>query len=222
MIDGDDTGAVPPSRGRFLTLEGLEGVGKTSNRSFVEERLRAAGARVLVTREPGGTPLGERLRTLVLEASGTMRAETELLLMTAARLEHVAQVIEPALARGEWVLCDRYLDASVAYQGGGRRLGTAFVAELHRRLGLTLAPDLTILLDMEVRTGLERMVARGALDRIEREGEAFFERARSAYLERARAEPERVAVVDAGRPLSEVQRSIEAVLVARLALPRAG
>ena len=206
------SGAAAGHRGRLVTLEGLEGVGKTTNREHVEERLRAAGHAVLATREPGGTPLGERLRALVLEAGSGLRAETELLLMTASRVEHVARVIEPALARGEWVLCDRFLDASVAYQGGGRELGTAFVAELHARLGVTLVPDLTILLDLPVEAGLARMNARGTPDRIEREGVAFFERARAAYLERAAAEPERIVVVDAGRPLDEVRTSIDAAL----------
>ena len=210
--------AAAGHRGRFVTLEGLEGVGKTTNREHVEERLRAAGHAVLATREPGGTPLGERLRALVLEAGSGLRAETELLLMTASRVEHVARVIEPALARGEWVLCDRYLDASVAYQGGGRELGAAFVAELHARLGVTLSPDLTILLDLPVEAGLARMNARGTPDRIEREGVAFFERARAAYLERAAAEPERIVVVEAGRPLDEVRTSIDAALESRLGI----
>ena len=208
-------------RGRFVTLEGLEGVGKTTNRDFVERRLREAGHEVLVTREPGGTPLGEELRALVLASDGTMRSETELLLMTAARLEHVGAVIAPALERGTWVLCDRYLDASVAYQGGGRELGTRFVAELHDRLGVALAPDLTLLLDMPIEAGLARMSARGVPDRIEREGVAFFERARRAYLERAAAEPARIVVVDADRPLADVQDSIDAALAERLGVEAA-
>lgn len=214
--DGGARRAAGRVRGRFVTLEGLEGVGKTTNRDFVEARLAATGHVVLVTREPGGTPLGERLRALVLDNGGAMRDATELLLMTASRVEHVARVIEPALARGDWVLCDRFLDASVAYQGGGRELGTAFVAELHARLGVTLAPDLTILLDMPVEKGLARVAARGAPDRIEREGLAFFERARAAYLERAAAEPERIVVIDADRPLAAVQGSVAAALRARL------
>lgn len=204
------------TRGRFVTLEGLEGVGKSTNGASLAEALRAAGHRVLTTREPGGTPLGERLRALVLESGGTMRAETELLLMSASRVEHVAEVIEPALARGEWVLCDRFLDASVAYQGGGRGLGMAFVARLHAELGVTLSPDLTFLLDMPVGGSLDRMRARGRPDRIEREGEAFFERARDAYLARAAADPERVVIVDAARPLDEVWASIVAALAERL------
>ena len=206
------------ARGRFITLEGLEGVGKTTNGAFVAAALRAAGHTVLTTREPGGTPLGERLRTLVLESGGAMRPETELLLMSASRIEHVAEVIEPALAGGQWVLCDRFLDASVAYQGGGRELGTDFVARLHAELGVSLAPDLTVLLDMPVADGLARMRERGEPDRIEREGEAFFERARAAYLARAAADPARVVVIDAARPLAAVQASIARALAERLGI----
>lgn len=205
-----------PARGRLITLEGLEGVGKTTNRAHVERRLDEAGHRVLATREPGGTPVGEALRSLVLDAGAELLPETELLLMTASRIEHVARVVEPALARGDWVLCDRFLDASVAYQGGGRELGAAFVAELHARLGMRLVPDLTILLDMPPRAGLARIGARGAPDRIEREGIAFFERARAAYLGRAAAEPARIVVVDAARPLVDVQASIDVALRERL------
>ena len=205
-------------RGRFVTLEGLEGVGKTTNRAFVEARLHAAGRAPLCTREPGGTPLGERLRKLALESEGGMSATTELLLMCAARVEHVARVIEPALARGQWVLCDRFLDASVAYQGGGRELGTAFVARLHAELGITLVPDLTLLLDMPLAAGRARLRARGAPDRIEREDVAFFERVRRAYLERAAADPARIVVIDADRPLAEVQASLATALTERLAL----
>ena len=208
-----------PPRGCFVTLEGLEGVGKSTNLALVEARLRAAGHAVTVTREPGGTPLGERLRALVLESGGTMEDATELLLMTASRVEHVARVIEPALARGEWVLCDRFLDASVAYQGGGRGLGTDLVAELHARLGMRLAPDLTILLDLPIEVGLARMRARGRPDRIEREGVDFFARARAAYLERAAAEPERIVVIDAGRPLAAVRETIAETLHERLGVP---
>ena len=210
--------SAPHPRGRFVTLEGLEGVGKTTNLAHVESRLRATGRDVVVTREPGGTPFGERLRALVLAADAELRAETELLLMAASRVEHVARVVEPALARGAWVLSDRFLDASVAYQGGGRGLGPALVADLHARLGVTLVPDLTILLDLPVAAGLARMRARGTPDRIEREGVAFFERARAAYLERAAAEPGRVVVVDASAALPDVRAAIDRALAERLGL----
>ncbi len=200
------------TRGKFITLEGLEGVGKTTNRAFLESLLNEAGVAFVGTREPGGTPLGESLRNLVLHAEGQMQAETELLLMAASRVEHVATVIEPALQRGEWVLCDRFLDASVAYQGAGRELGVERVAQLHEMMGVVLTPDLTILLDMTVEAGLERMAERGAPDRIERETLAFFERARMAYLQRATAAPERVVVVDASQTLVQVQVQIQDAL----------
>lgn len=196
-------------RGRFITLEGLEGVGKTTNRQFVESLLDDADIPFVGTREPGGTALGEALRELVLSADGKMQDLTELLMMTASRVEHVASVIEPALASGQWVLCDRFLDASIAYQGAGRQLGVQRVAELHRLMGVTLEPDLTILLDMPVEAGLQRMASRGSTpDRIEREALAFFERARQGYLQVAADAPERVVVVDAGKPLEEVQESV--------------
>ncbi len=199
-------------RGKFITLEGLEGVGKTTNRQFVESLLDDAQIDFIGTREPGGTPLGESLRDLVLSADGQMQDLTELLLMTASRVEHVANVIEPALASGQWVLCDRFLDASIAYQGAGRQLGVDRVAQLHRLMDVTLQPDLTLLLDMPVEAGLERMAARGTPDRIEREAMAFFERARQAYLQQASRHPERVVVVDAGRELDAVQESVRQAL----------
>ena len=199
-------------RGKFITLEGLEGVGKTTNRAYVEQLLNQKGISFVGTREPGGTKLGESLRNLVLHAAGQMRDETELLLMTASRVEHVSCVIEPALSRGEWVLCDRFLDASIAYQGAGRELGVDRVAELHRMMGVTLEPDLTLLLDMPVEAGLARMAARGKPDRIERETLAFFERARGAYLQRAKDAPERVVVIDASSSLEGVQASVKAAL----------
>lgn len=199
-------------RGKFITLEGLEGVGKTTNRQFVESLLDEANIPFVGTREPGGTALGETLRELVLSADGQMLDVTELLLMTASRVEHIARVIEPALAAGQWVLCDRFLDASVAYQGAGRQIGVERVLELHRLMGVTLEPDVTVLLDMPVQAGLDRMAARSTPDRIEREAHAFFERARAAYLQRASEAPERIAVIDADRPLELVQESVRLAL----------
>ena len=183
-------------------------MGKTTNRAFVESVLDRASIKFTGTREPGGTPIGEQLRDLVLHGRDQMQGETELLLMTASRVEHVAQVIEPALASGHWVLCDRFLDASIAYQGAGRELGTDRVSALHEMIGVTLQPDLTLLLDMPVQDGLKRMAARGRPDRIEREALAFFERARAAYLQRADDNPERVKVIDAARSLEQVQASV--------------
>lgn len=199
-------------RGKFITLEGLEGVGKTTNRSFVESLLNDAGIDFVGTREPGGTPLGETLRELVLHADGQMQAQTELLLMAASRVEHVNTVIEPALCAGQWVLCDRFLDASIAYQGAGRGLGVETVAQLHSLIGVTLEPDITILLDMSVEGGLARMAARGQPDRIEREALAFFQRARAAYLQRAEQAPHRVVVVDAAQSLEAVQKEVQVAL----------
>ena len=165
-------------RGKFITLEGLEGVGKTTNRQTIETQLTLAGIKFVTTREPGGTQAGEQLRELVLHAKGTMRAETELMLMVASRIELVSQVIEPALSSGQWVLCDRYMDASIAYQGAGRELGVERVAQLHELMGIRLQPDLTVLLDMPVAQGLSRMSLRGKPDRIER---ACFSPADQSY-----------------------------------------
>lgn len=198
--------------GKFITLEGLEGVGKTSNRELIEKQLQAAGIDFIGTREPGGTPIGEQLRELVLSTRGTMRSETELMIMAASRIELVAQVIMPALQQGQWVLCDRYLDASVAYQGAGRALGMERVVQLHTLMGVTLKPDLTLLLDMPVEQGLARMAARGKPDRIESEAIAFFERARQAYLQRAEAEPERIQVIDAAQSLADVGACVTAAV----------
>ncbi len=202
-----------PIRGKFITLEGLEGVGKTTNRTFVEALLNEHNIEFVGTREPGGTELGESLRNLVLHAAGQMQNETELLLMAASRVEHVGQVIEPALASGRWVLCDRFLDASIAYQGAGRQLGVSRVAELHKMMGVTIKPDLTLLLDMPVEAGLARMAARGKPDRIESEALEFFERARAAYLQRAADDPDRVVIIDASRSVEAVQASVKSALM---------
>lgn len=204
-------------RGKFITLEGLEGVGKTTNREVIESLLEARAIKFIATREPGGTQLGEELRKLVLHEHDQMAARTELLLMAASRIEHVAQVIEPALAVGQWVLCDRFLDASVAYQGAGRNLGTDTVLQLHKVVGMDLKPDLTLLLDMDVKDCLARMVARGKPDRIEREAHEFFERVRSAYLERAQQDPHRVVVIDAAQPLDLVRRDVQSAVDALIA-----
>lgn len=203
-------------RGKFISLEGLEGVGKTTNRAHVEFLLSDAGIQFVGTREPGGTPLGESLRELVLHSGGQMQDQTELLLMAASRVEHIATVIEPALARGDWVLCDRFLDASIAYQGAGRQLGVETVAELHKLVGVSLQPDLTILLDMPVEQGQARMAARGTPDRIESEALAFFTRVRSAYLALANDAPDRITIVDASQSLESVQSAVGEALQALL------
>jgi len=208
------------ARGRFITLEGLEGVGKTTNREIIEHQLEKAGIDYIATREPGGTDIGEKLRVLVLHAEGVMQAETELLLMVASRLELVSQRIEPALSAGRWVLCDRFMDASVAYQGAGRNLGVARILQLHTLMGMTLQPDLTILFDMPVEQGLARMAARGKPDRIESEAVAFFDRAREAYLDRAKKDPDRVTVVDASASIKVVGDAVASAVQLLINAPR--
>jgi dTMP kinase len=199
-------------RGRFITVEGIEGAGKSTQIDRLHRRLHEQGAEVLVTREPGGTPLGERLRGLLLDPEvGTMAAETELLLIFAARAEHLRTVIEPALARGIWVLCDRFTDASFAYQGAGRRLGADRVAVLETWLQGDLRPDLVLLFDVPAEVGLERALTRGKRDRIEGEELAFFERARAAYLERARSNPQRYRVIDGAQALEAVGAAVDRV-----------
>jgi len=194
--------------GAFITLEGGEGVGKSTNLSFVADTLRAAGHEVLTTREPGGTPLGERIRGWILEGDhGDLSAEVETLLMFAARAQHLEHVIRPALAAGRWVVCDRFTDATFAYQGGGRNANLALLRSLRKEVQQGLEPDLTLLLDAPLDVGSGRMAAR-VLDHFEREQRPFFERVRKAYLELAADNPARIRVIDAARPLSAVQTQI--------------
>ena len=199
--------------GLFITLEGPEGAGKTTNREFLAERLCAAGRETLLTREPGGTPLAERIRELLLAPTDEpMASDTELLLMFAARAQHLDQVIRPALAAGKVVLCDRFTDATYAYQGGGRGLSEARIAVLEDFVQGTLRPDLTLVFDLPVEVGLARAAARGRLDRFEQEGRAFFEAVRQTYLRRAAGDPQRYRIIDAGQPLSDVQCQLERLL----------
>jgi dTMP kinase len=203
--------------GRFITVEGAEGAGKTSNIAFLEARLAAAGKTVVVTREPGGTGLGEAIRELLLGHRGDgMASDTELLLMFAARAEHIAQLIRPELARGHWVLCDRFTDATYAYQGGGRGVDIERIAALEHWVQGNLRPDLTIVLDVPVEIGLARAGRRSVPDRFEREQRAFHEAVRAAYLGIAAREPLRVRVVDAAQPLPAVQRDLQRLLDAFL------
>lgn len=202
--------------GRFITLEGLEGVGKTTNRDYVQSILSSQGIDALVTREPGGTKLAEQLRHLLLHADAPVCAEAEFLMMAAARKQHTVDVISPALQAGRWVLCDRYVDASYAYQGGGRELGANVVSGVHELLNIDIKPDLTFLLDMPIADGLKRMAQRGKPDRIEQEKLSFFERARAAYLQRANDDPDRVKVLDASLSLPEVQKQVHTHLTAFL------
>ncbi len=206
------------TQGRFITLEGSEGVGKTSNLAFMERHLREAGREVVVTREPGGTPVGEQIRALLLDpANQAMVSDCELLLMFAARAQHLQEVILPSVARGAWVLCDRFTDATYAYQGGGRGIDPVRIAELESWVQGGLRPDLTLLLDLPVEIGLARAGERGAPDRFEQEQRAFFERVRQAYLDQAAAQPGRYRVVDAGQSLEVVQAGIAAILDEALA-----
>ncbi len=209
-----------PLRGQFLTLEGSEGVGKTTNLGVIERYLRGQNIDVLVTREPGGTALGERIRALLLdvaadESEPPMHQMAELLLMFAARAQHVATVIEPALAAGRWVLSDRFTDASFAYQGAGREMGNATVATLETLVQGSLRPDVTLYLDLDPEIAFKRIAEREH-DRIEREERTFFHRVRDCYLARAAAEPERFAIVDASLDIESVERSVVAALAAKL------
>jgi len=200
-------------QGRFITLEGGEGAGKSTNLAYIQSRLQAAGKPVTLTREPGGTPLGERIRGLLLDPDNTdMHADTELLLVFAARTQHLQHAILPALERGNWVLCDRFTDATYAYQGGGRGLDDARIAQLEAWVQAGFQPHRTLLFDLPVELGLQRAGERGALDRFEQEQAAFFERVRAAYRARAQRFPERFRVIDAGRPLAEVQVQLDAVI----------
>jgi dTMP kinase len=194
---------------KFITLEGIEGVGKTSNLEFIRQLLTTAGRDCVVTREPGGTPLGESLRALLLQHSQEqMSADAELLLMFAARAEHLNKVIRPALAQGRTVLCDRFTEATYAYQGGGRGLDRVKISQLEDWVQEDLRPDLTLILDAPVAVGRERAGKRSAPDRIETEHNAFFEQVRAAYQQLAREHPQRICLIDAEPPLEQVQKAI--------------
>lgn len=199
--------------GLFITLEGPEGAGKSTNREYLALQLRAAGLDVVLTREPGGTPLAERIREVLLAPSDEpMNADAELLLMFAARAQHIAQVIRPALQRGAVVLCDRFTDATYAYQGGGRGLPVERIATLEKFVQGDLQPDLTLIFDLPIEVGLARASARGRLDRFEQEGHAFFDAVRSAYLARAATDSQRYRIVDASQSLAEVQLALDALV----------
>ena len=200
-----------PSRGRFVTFEGIDGAGKSSQIAATVELLRARGIEVDQTREPGGTPLGERLRELLLHEP--MHLETEAMLMFAARREHLAARIEPALAAGRWVVCDRFSDATFAYQVGGRGLARDKFDALEAWVHPRLQPDLTLLFDLPPETAAARVASTGAdPDRFEREQRDFFVRVREAYLERARQAPRRIRVVDANRAPEPIRADIERVV----------
>lgn len=205
-------------RGLFLTLEGAEGVGKTTNIEFITQYLAQRGIDYVLTREPGGTQLAEKIRDLLLAVHEESMAElTELLLVFAARAQHIERVIEPALAAGKWVVCDRFTDATFAYQGAGRGLSIETIAQLQSMVQDDLRPDLTIILDLDPAIGMERAGKRGELDRFELEQQSFFQRVRQGYLDIAQAEPDRCKVIDASKSLEEVRLDLLAVLEQGLA-----
>jgi dTMP kinase len=197
------------SRGKFITLEGIDGAGKSTHVGGIADFLRGRGKEIVVTREPGGTPLAERLRELVLSQS--MDVETETLLVFAARREHIAQIIAPALSAGRWVISDRFTDATYAYQGAGRGMPAEKIAALERWVHDDLQPDLTLVFDAPVELALSRL-AKARTDRFEREDRGFFERVRGEYLTRAAADPGRMRVIQGGRPLTEVKKIVEDII----------
>ncbi|HIF54802.1 MAG: dTMP kinase [Methylococcales bacterium] len=196
-------------QGKFITLEGGEGVGKSTNLSFVKQLLETHKIDVITTREPGGTIIAEKIRQLLLDKGDEVVSEqTELLLMFAARAQHIQQVIQPALRQGKWVLCDRFTDATYAYQGGGRGMDVSVIAWLENHVQGGLRPHLTLLLDAPVEIGMERAQKRAELDRFESEKQHFFEQVRTAYLQRAASNPQQIKVIDASQSLPDVQAAI--------------
>ncbi|MEH6504036.1 MAG: dTMP kinase [Cycloclasticus sp.] len=195
--------------GQFITLEGVEGVGKSTNLSFIADYLKKAGKTVVTTREPGGTIIAEKIRALLLDHNEeSLCNESELLLMFAARAQHLNNVIKPALQAGKWVVCDRFTDATYAYQGGGRHFNMQDIAWIENFVQKGLTPDKTVLLDLAVEVGLQRAANRSEPDRFETEQQAFFENVRTVYLDRAKAEPNRFCIVDASQSIALVQQSI--------------
>jgi dTMP kinase len=203
------------NKGRFISIEGGEGAGKSTSIAFIQQYLAAKGIELVSTREPGGTELAEKIRALLLDHHDEdVDPYAELLMVFAARRQHVTQVIEPALEAGKWVLSDRFTDASYAYQGYGRQLPLAFIDELAQWVHGDTNPDCTILLDLDIEIGMQRARQRNALDRIESEQMSFFEAVRQGYLSRAEAEPERFRVIDASQNIAGVEQQLEAVLEA--------
>ena len=201
-----------PTRGLFITIEGGEGVGKSTNIAYIEAFLRDHGVELEVTREPGGTAMAEAIRAVLLEPrEETVHPVTELLLMFAARSQHLHSLIQPALEAGKWVLCDRFTDATYAYQSGGRGVPAELVRQLEQMVQGDLRPDYTLLLDAPVETGMQRASERGELDRFEQEQVEFFERVRATYLKLAEESSGRFRLIDANQPLEEVQRQLNKV-----------
>jgi dTMP kinase len=198
------------SRGRLITVEGIDGAGKSTHLPWLKESLEASGRRAWLTREPGGTPLGERLRDLLLHEP--MAKQTETLLMFAARREHCEREIWPRLEQGVWVVCDRFTDATYAYQGAGHGVAAEFIDALERLTLGDFRPDLTLLFDVSVEVGRERLADGRSLDKFERQQAPFFERVRAAYLARAAAEPSRFRVIDSTRPQAAVRADVAAII----------
>lgn len=199
--------------GLFITLEGGEGVGKSTNLIFIKLLLEDAGITVVTTREPGGTPFAEKIRQILLEnREESVSENAELLLMFAARAQHIQHVIQPALEQGYWVLCDRFTDATFAYQGGGRRMNMSMIEWLEDKVQGDLRPDLTLLLDAPIEVGMDRANQRGELDRFETEKQAFFERVRATYLLRAKQNPQQIKIINADQSLDKVQAEIDTLI----------
>jgi dTMP kinase len=199
-------------RGKFITLEGIDGAGKSTHLEWLAQTLSARERSVRVTREPGGTPLGERLREMLLQPGDQPDGLTEAMLMFAARQEHLTRVIRPALAAGQWVLCDRFTDATIAYQGWGRGVDLVKLEALEALIHGDLQPDLTLLFDTPLEVASTRLAHGRALDRFEQENRPFFERVRAGYLDRARRFPDRLAVIDANRPVGAIRETLGALL----------
>jgi len=200
-------------RGKFITLEGLDGAGKSTQLAWLSSCLERRSIVHKVTREPGGTPIGEKLRELLLDRNQRLHPETEALLMFAARREHLAKIVVPALEAGVWVLCDRFTDATFAYQAGGSGLAWERIAMLETWVQGGLQPDLTLYFDVTPQTGRSRTDAARAPDRFEKEDEAYFERVRNAYLRRAREFPQRIRIIDAAQSISDIQNKLESIMI---------
>ena len=199
-------------RGKFITLEGIDGAGKSTHLDWLADFFRQRGITVRVTREPGGTELGEKLRTLLLDKNQTMQLETEAMLMFAARREHIDKVIEPALARGEWIICDRFTDATFAYQGSGRGADWARLQMLEQWVQGALQPDLTLLFDVAPEVGRQRAGSIKTPDRFEQEKDEFFQRVRDGYLRRAREDASRMRVIDASTDIGQIRRKLAGIV----------
>ena len=200
--------------GKFITFEGIDGAGKSTHLAWAADLLRGRGVSVVVTREPGGTILGEKLRQILLNGDQRIHPETETLMMFAARRQHLEEVIRPALQRGDWVLCDRFTDASFAYQGGGRGVAKQKLEDLERWVHPDLQPDLTLLFDVSAEIGQSRVARIKSPDRFEREDIEFFSRVRNAYLERLQQWPKRMVGIDGSKPVADIQQEIEQLILA--------